>query len=679
MIDTEIPLTKDIRWLSRIIIWAIAFISVTLFVLGIYLGNSLREMLATVVSLAVSIIPEGLPVVLTLVLATGVARMAKKQAVVKRLQAVEALGQAKIIAVDKTGTITRNELLIREVHVDGKNFRIGGTGYEPKGEVMLGENVVDPPNHNELLLAGKIAAFCANAKAIFREEVKSWRVAGDPTEAALAVFAEKVGFHKSDLERESPLVHELPFDYKTKYHLTVHVVDDKEFLTIAGAPEAILDIAEKVLADGEEIRLTKEKKKELVGVFENMSGRGLRVIAFGYLSRHKTADHGAISINFEGLVFGGFYGMSDSLRPEVPEAVRRAEEAGMKVVMITGDHKLAAIAIAREAGIWKNDSKVLTGQDIDILHEDALSQEIGDVAVFARVTPEHKLKIVEAYRKKRQIIAMTGDGVNDAPSLVAADLGVAMGKIGTEVAKEAADIILLDDNFGSIVAAAEEGRSVYKTIKKVILYLFSTSLGELFVIAGALFLGYPLPLIPAQIIWLNFVTDSFQGISLGLEPKEKGLLEEEFKRPTRWIVDKLMAWRMVVMAAPMVIGTLYLFEKYLGNGMGLAKAQTMALTVLAAFQWINAWNCRSEKKSVLEQNPLTNKFLFLTTILVIVLHAAIIYVEPLQKIMGTVPLALKEWGIILLISLSILIAEEARKAHVSVAEKQKEEMGPGGN
>lgn len=672
-IDTEIPLKKDIRWLSRMIVQVIGVVSIGLFAAGIYFGKPLREMLATVVSLAVSIIPEGLPVVLTLVLASGVWRMAKRQAVVKKLQAVEALGQAKVIAVDKTGTITQNELIVKEVFVGWRKFGVGGTGYEPKGEIRLSENIVDPANHAELLLAGKIAAFCANARAVFWEETKTWKVSGDPTEAALAVFGEKMGFHKADLERESPLLHETPFDYDAKYHLTVHLVENgQEFVAVTGAPESILDITQRVFVAGEEVLLTPEKRAELLAIFEGMSGRGLRVVAFSYFVRPKTKNSEEVSVSLEGLVFGGFYGMSDSMRPEVPEAVRRARAAGMKIVMITGDHKLAAVAIAREAGIWEEGSRVLTGGEIDALPEEVLASKLEAVAVFARVTPEHKLKIIKAYRKRGEIIAMTGDGVNDAPSLVAADLGVAMGKIGTEVAKEAADIVLLDDNFGSIVAAAEEGRSVYKTIKKVVLYLFSTGLGELFVIAGALFSGYPLPLLPAHIIWLNFVTDGFQDIALGLEPKEEKLLEEKFERPTRWIVDRLMGWRMIVMAVPMAVGSLYIFEEYLGNGAGLAKAQTMVLTVLAAFQWINAWNCRSEKKSVFGQSPLTNKFLLVTTIIVVFLHILIIYHPPLQEIMGTVSLTLKEWGIILLMSLSVLVAEEARKAYASAKERQLE-------
>lgn len=666
-IDTEIPLKKDIRDLARFILWATAAISAAIFSVGVYFGRPVQEMFATVVALAVSIIPEGLPLILTLVLATGVWRMAKRNALVKKLQAVEALGQAKIIAVDKTGTITMNELIVREVFIGNKKFHIGGVGYEPQGEVRFRENVIDPANHPELLLAGKIAAFCANARAIFSEETKSWRVSGDPTEAAMGVFAEKVGFHKADLERESPLVHELPFDYKTKYHATAHLEGGNEFITVAGAPEAILKISEKIFIDGKPAALHDENKKEVMKVFHEMSARGLRVVAFGFFEKPQTKDHKTVEAELKETIFAGFYGMSDSLRPEVPEAMARAKEAGVKVVMITGDHKLTALAIAKEAGIYKEGDGILTEEELDYLSEENLAKELENVSVFARITPEHKMKIIKAYRKRGEIIAMTGDGVNDAPPLVAADLGVAMGKIGTEVAKEAADVILLDDNFGSIVSAIEEGRNMFKTIQKNILFLISTSLGEVFVIAGAVLAGLPLPVLPAQIIWLNLVTDPFMGLALAMEPKERGLLKKDFSRRGKGVIDNLMIRRFFFMAIPMTIGTFYLFR--MDFEFDLAKAQTIALTALAAFQWINAWNCRSESDSVFGRGMFANKHLLWATTGAVILQAVAIYAPPFQKILHTVPITPSDWWLIGLVALSILVVEEIRKCF-SVKEKQ---------
>lgn len=655
-IDTEIPLKTNIRDLSRLIIVTVVSISVTFFSLGILLGKSFKEMFTTVVSLSVSIIPEGLPIVVTLVLATGVWRMSKRNALVKKLQAVEALGQARVIAVDKTGTITKNELTIQRVYVDGKFFTVGGIGYEPKGDIRLGENIIDPLNHPELLFAGKISAFCANAHAAYDPENKKWRVFGDPTEAALAVFSEKIGFRKDDLERESPKIVEVPFDYKTKYHTTAHSVDGRVFLTVVGAPEVILKLASKQWDNGSYREISKKDNENLESIFLEMSQEGLRVLALA-IKENTPKTFGQKDIR--DLTFVGFVGMKDALRYEVKDAMQKATSAGIRVVMITGDHQLTAQSVAKEAEIYREGDESLTGQDIDAISDDELSQKLNKVSVFARVTPEHKLRIINAYRKRGEIVAMTGDGVNDAPSLVAADLGVAMGQMGTEVAKEASDIVLLDDNFGSIVSAVEEGRSIYKTIKKVILYLFSTSIGEVLTIAGALFLGYPLPLLAAQIIWLNFVTDGFLDVALAMEPKEEGLLRGNFERPKKYLVDKLMVQRMFFMAVPMMVGTLFLFKGYFEVDM--VKAWTISLTTLAVFQWFNAWNCRHESKSIFKMNPFSNKFLVGATLIVVSLQLLVIYNPLMQKLMRTVSLELSEWLIIISIAVSIVLVEEIRK------------------
>ena len=655
-IDTEIPLKTNIRYLSRVIIVTVAVISTSLIVLGVLSGKSLKEMFTTAVALSVSIIPEGLPIVMTLVLATGVQRMSKRNVLVKRLQAVEALGQTKIIAVDKTGTLTRNEMVIQRVYVDGKIFDITGNGYEPKGEATFDGKTIDPLNHTDLLFSGRIAAFCANARLSFLEETSTWKIAGDPTEAAMLVLSEKIGFRHEALEQETPKIFELPFDYQKKYHATIRAVDGKNFLTIVGAPEKVLELCKNIWHKNETETLNGEKKKELESVFHNLAQGGFRVVAYAINPDTERSVDGNV---IPPLTFVGFFGMSDALRPEVKEAMQRVRAADMRVVMITGDHRLTAQAIAKEADIWREGDSVLTGEEIDKMSDDELSKKLAHTSVFARVTPDHKLRIIQAYRKRGEIVAMTGDGVNDAPSLVAADLGVAMGKIGTEVAKEASDIVLLDDNFASIVSAAEEGRGIYKTIKKVILYLFSTSVGEVLVIAGALVLGYPLPLLAAQIIWLNFVTDGFLDVALAMEPKEQELLQGKFERPKKWIVDGLMAQRMFLMALPMAIGTLYLFKGYFETD--LTKALTISLTTLAMFQWFNAWNCRSESKSIFQMNPFSNKFLVGATVIVIFLQLFALHTPFLQKILHTTPLSLLEWLIIIPIASSIILVEEIRK------------------
>lgn len=655
-IDTEIPLKVNIRYLSRLIILAVAGIVTSLFFLGIALGKSAREMFTTVVSLSVSIIPEGLPIVITLVLATGVWRMSKRNALVKRLQAVEALGQARIIAIDKTGTITKNEMVIQRVHIEDKLFEVTGTGYDPKGEVRIEGSIVDPPNHPELLLAGKIAAFCADSRVVHDEKTNQWRIVGDPTEAAMLVFGEKMGFHKGDLEQESPETDEIPFDYKLKYHATVHKVGGKRFLTVVGTPEVILNLSSRIWQKGEARSLFKEKKEELEKTFIRLSGEGFRVLAFAI--SHDVPEN-ITPEKIRRLTFAGFFGMKDALRPEVKEAIEKAKSAGIRVIMITGDHKITAQVIGKEAGIYREGNEVLIGEEVDKLSDAELALRLPKISIFARVTPDHKLRIINAYRARGEIIAMTGDGVNDAPSLVAADLGIAMGKIGTEVAKEASDIVLLDDNFASVVSAIEEGRNIYKTIKKVVLYLFSTSAGEVLTISGALFLGYPLPLLAAQIIWLNLVTDGFLDVALAMEPREKGLLQGNFERPKKYLIDRLMGKRIIIMAIPMAIGTLFLFEGYFEAD--ITKAWTISLTTLAVFQWFNAWNCRSEEKSIFQMNPFSNRFLVGATVIVVLLQLLAVYNPLMQKILHTTSLELREWLLIIAVAASIILIEEIRK------------------
>lgn len=667
-IDTEIPLKTNIRLLSRLIIIITFAIAIFLLVFGVLTGKPLGMMLATVISITVSVIPEGLPVAITIVLASGVWRMSKRNALVKRLQAVEALGQAGLIAVDKTGTITRNEMMVQTAYIDGKSFEIGGAGYEPKGEVRLSGLAIDPPNHPELLLLGKLATYCANANAMFDEEKKIWRVSGDPTEAALGVFGRKLGFIKEDLERESPLLFEVPFDYSLKYHSTLHKEPSGSIMTVVGAPEVILNLSSKIWSNGEEVYIDKEKIENLI--IEN-SLKGLRVLG---VAMKKIDSNEITTTDADDLVFVGFLGLKDGLRAEVKESARRAIEAGIRVVMITGDHQSTAKTIAEEAHIFRPGDRVLTGAEVEKLSDKELESKVMGTSVFARVTPEHKLRIINAFKANGLIVAMTGDGVNDAPSLVAADLGVAMGRTGTEVAKEAADIVLLDDNFGSIVSAVEEGRSIYMTIKKVVLYLTSTSIGELLVITGALLLGFPLPLLPAQIIWLNFVTDGFFTVALALEPREKNLLRQNFEKPKKYLVDKLMVVRMIVMSLPMMIGTLILFQRY--YPLDMAKAWTVSLTILAVYQWLNAWNCRSENKSVFALNPFSNIYMIMATLAAALMQLLAVYHPLFQRFLRTVPLELSDWVAIIAFSTFIIFAEEIRKIFTWQKQKHSSSSAP---
>lgn len=636
----EIPLQKNIRELSKIIMLVVFALSIVLFVVGILLGQPFLSMIKTVVSLAVSIIPSGLPVVMTLVLANGVWRMSQRKALVKKLAAVEALGQTDIIAVDKTGTITKNELVVEVLVVQGKQFDVKGNGYEPKGDIYFGSASVSPLDIPELVLAGKIASF-ASAELIYTAETSKWQVSGDPTEGALLVLAEKIGFKPEDMQKRHEVLQDIPFDYQLKFHGVVYKDGPKQTLAVVGAPEAIA-------------KLCHIPEKDMHDKVGPLVSDGLRVVAFAFANVAGQID----TADIPKLTFGGLYGMRDSLHAEVPAAVEAVIAGGIRVIMITGDHKLTAQAIAKQANIFEQGDLVITGDQLEAMSDIELKGKLEVVSVFARVTPHHKLRIVQQLKANGHIVAMTGDGVNDVPSLAAADLGIAMGVSGTEVTKEAADIVLLDDNFATIAAAVEEGRSIYKTIERALLYLFSTGVAELFTIALALFVGWPLPIVAVQILWLNFVTDGFLTVSFAMEPNEENLLRAGKLKTHKYMISKAMLRRMIMMGAVMTFSTLALFYFYKDGD--YLKATTIALTVLAVLQWINAWNCRSEKVSAF-RNLLTNPFLIGATALVILLQIVAIYNPFFQTYLKTVPLDAGEWLIILAMSAPLLLIEELRK------------------
>ncbi|HAR99814.1 MAG: Cation-transporting ATPase, E1-E2 family [Candidatus Moranbacteria bacterium GW2011_GWC2_37_73] len=652
-VDGEFPLKGDIRKLSNFVIVFVVIVSVLLFLLGLFNGLVLKDIFKTMVAVSVSIIPEGLPIVITLVLASGVWRMGKKNVLIKKLQAVEVLGETKILAVDKTGTVTKNELVVESVYIGQNLFKVQCNGYAPTGGITLNGKTIDPLNHLELLMAGKLAALNSSANLIFEKKKKLWKIAGDPTEGAVTVFSKKIGFHRDDLISEEILIDEIPFDYELKFHATLHKQDKNNLLIITGSPEVVLELSEKESDVNGFKKITVKRKHEIQAMMQSMFEDGLRVIGFAYL---ETKLHSLDKEKIPKLVFGGFFAIKDALRSEVKSAVRQVAMSGIKVVMITGDHESAARSIAKEAGIFKVKDEVLSGEEIRNLTDNELASKISNVSVFARITPDQKLRIIKAYQSNGMVIAMTGDGVNDALSLTASDIGIGMGKIGTEVAKEASDLILLDDNFANITHGVEEGRNIFNTIKKVVLYLFSTSLGEVLVILGALFLGFPLPILAAQILWLNLVTDGFLDMALAMEPKEDD--NNRLYKKT-FIIDKLMMQRMFFMALPMAIGTIYLFSQYYQTD--IAKAWTISLTTMAVFQWFNVWNCRSKEKSIFVMNPFSNKFLVSATGIVVSLQLLAVYNPFFQKILRTVPLSGKEWLLIALIASSIIIVEELRK------------------
>ena len=653
-IEEDLPIKKDIKKLSRFIILAVFLASILMFGVSLNHGQPVKEIFLTVVAMAVSIIPEGLPIVVTLVLATGVWRMGRKNVLIKKMQAVEALGKIKVLALDKTGTVTKNQLTVKKIYAVGKDFIVKGVGYEPRGEIKLKGKIIEPLNHPELLLIGKIGILCSDASLFFDNKSENWKISGDPTEGATLVLGEKLGFNKGDLEQDLKKIDEQVFDYKLKYHATLHQDEKINFMSVVGAPEEILKLSSKIWGLKKSSKLSSSEKNKLQKIFLKMSAKGLRVLA---VAKKDLKGIKKISNQINNLEFVGFLGVEDSLKLEVNEAVDEIKKAGIEPVMITGDHRITAQAIAKQAGIFNRKSLILEGRDIEDLTEKQLAKKLNRVNVFARVTPLHKLKIINAYKLSKKTVAMTGDGVNDALSLTSADVGVAMGKIGTEVAKEASDIVILDDNIGSIVAGVEEGKNILKTIKRVVLYLFSTSFGEFLTILIAVLVGWPLPILATQILWLNLVTDGFLDIALAMEPKRKGLkLNRKMKEN---IIDKLMLFRIGLMGTAMAIGTLFLFGQYFKED--LNKAWTISLTTLAVFQWFNAWNCRSRVHSIFQMNPFSNKFLIGANLLVIFLQLLIIYNPFFQVIFKTTALKIQDWFYIILIASSIILVEEIRK------------------
>ncbi|MBI3231500.1 MAG: HAD-IC family P-type ATPase [Candidatus Doudnabacteria bacterium] len=652
--ETEIPLQKNIRRLSQLIIYAVGAISAGLFFLGLLFGRGAKEMFAVVVSLAVSMIPEGLPLVLTLILVTGVHRMSKRHALIKRLQAVEALGQANILAVDKTGTITKNEMVVKKIFTGGKIYQITGNGYEPQGQALLGGEV--QALTSDLELAAKVGSLASRATVRFSEKDGVFKVVGDPTEAAMQVLGEKFGFAREQLLVQYQELEEIPFDYKTKFRAVFyHQADGGVFCAASGAPEVLIEKAALCLEAGQHKACSPAVKKILQAAVEEFSKQGLRVVAFGYKILAK--DYPLSSI--DGLIFGGLYAMEDSVRSEVVYAITQAESAGVKVVMITGDHKQTAKAIAKEAGIFREGDEIITGSQLQEMSEGELVKNLPKVSIFARVAPEDKMKIIKAYKRLGLTVAMTGDGVNDAPSLVAADLGVAMGKIGTEVAREAADIVLLDDNLESIVAAIEEGRAMYKNIQKSLLFLFSTSLGELLTISAALVLRMPMPVLAVQILWLNLITDPLIGTALALDKKEPGLLNKGFQKLPKYFINQTMLVQMILVAGSMAAGTLFLFNIY--HPVDYWKGITIALTALAVFQWYNGFNCQSLSESIFNRQIFRNLYLWLGLLGNAALQIFAIYSPYMQKFLKTTPLTWAEWVMILGIGFLVVAVEEVRK------------------
>lgn len=661
-ISTDIPLKYELTRLSYTILAFIFVVCLALFVIGLWTGRPFTELLVMLTALFICVIPEGLPVVLTLVLVTGAYRMAKKNVLIRNLQAVEALGRTDVIVIDKTGTLTRNEMMVSSVFADDKTYTVTGQGYFPEGGLYDNGHHVTVPDDSRLSYIGIASALLNTAELSFDKRRNLFEIKGDYTEAALYVLAQKMGYKQDELLKTYRCQYEIPFDSELMYHAGFFEHNGKGIAFVTGAAEKLFSMDHDV---------SQGMHDHLAQLLQD----GLRTVAFGMkeyaldeVGTHAT-DHALLQayqhIIEHGLKLLGLCGIQDSIRPEVADIIEQTRDAGLHVVMATGDHKKTALYVAKNVGMYRSGDEIIEANELDQMSQKELVGRLAHTTIFSRVTPDDKVAIVSAFHQRGDIVAMTGDGINDVPSMLAADLGIAMGQIGTEITKQAADIILLDDSFINIVRAIEQGRHIFYTLRRVVLYFFATNMGEIWIVLFALFTNLPLPLTAAQILWLNFVTDGFLDVGLSMEPQEPDLLNATWLQERTRLVDKNLMLKSFYFSIPMGIVSLWVFKwAYAGNPDSLAYARTMTLITMAMFQWFNVWNCRSEERSIFSSGLFSNRWLIAATLFVLFLQFGLTYLPFMQFIFKTVPLSLQDWLLILAVSAPIVVVEEVRKALV---------------
>lgn len=651
MLDAEdentTPLQKNLAQLGKTLGFAAVGISIVMFIVSMFQGRDFLEMFMTSISLAVAAIPEGLPAIVAIVLALGVQRMIKENAIIRKLPSVETLGSVNIICSDKTGTLTINKMTVKKFYINGETKNL--------------EEIDIKNDESKLLVDGMILCNDATSK----DGVQT----GDPTEVALIDVGNKINIFKEDLNKAHKRVNEIPFDSDRKLMTTVNTYDKVFNVFTKGAIDSILKISNKILINGEIKDFTKEEKEKVLMASNLMSDDALRVLALGY--KVIDTEHVAIDDLEKDLIFVGLMGMIDPPREEVKGSIQVSKNAGIRTIMITGDHKNTAVAIAKELGIANDISEAMSGSEIDTYSDEEFTKIVNNYRVFARVSPEHKVKIVKAFKSHGNIVSMTGDGVNDAPSLKAADIGVAMGITGTDVAKGAADMVLTDDNFTTIVSAVEEGRNIFNNIKKSILFLLSCNLGEVVALFVAILLNWAAPLLPIHILWVNLITDSFPALSLGVDPGDKGVMDLPPRNPK----ESLFAGRMgkLLILNGILIGITTLFAFVLGEYLypdSLRHAQTMAFVVLSVSQLFYSLAMRNETKSLFQVGVFKNKWLIGSILLGILLQLTIITIPFTATIFKVYSLTLKDWGIVILISLIPFVINEIIKIFFRMKDKK---------
>jgi len=646
------------KWLGIACIVVVAAVSL----LGLVQGLGYLQMFTWGVSLAVAAVPEALPAVVTGALAIGVQRMAKRNSIVRKLPAVETLGSTTVICVDKTGTLTKGEMTVREVFLNGEIIHVMGTGYQPHGSFLKeGGPIV---NNRGIKFLLQVASLCNDAR--LEEEKGTWQVMGDPTEGALIVAAAKSSISQEEITREYPRIGELQFTSERKLMTTIHTTPyGGKIACVKGAPEVVLEKSMYLQKGEARLKLTDGLKAEVLRTNEEMAARALRILAIAYRELPEGMEKFDDESTERDLTFLGLVGMIDPPREEAKPAVELCEQAGVKVVMITGDHKLTAIAIAKELGLMSETQLAMTGEALDKLDDKEFANIVEDVAVYARVSPEHKLRIVKALKLNGHVVAMTGDGVNDAPALKSADIGISMGITGTDVSKEASDMILADDNFASIVAAMQEGRTIYDNIKKYLAYLLSCNIGEILIMFLISLISFiqnthlPLPLIAVQILWVNLVTDGLPALALGVDPPDPDIMQHPPRDPKESVFTARVNGLIAVAAVTMTIFTIPMFLCELTFGERVAR--TMVFTLIVMFEMFNAFNCRSERHSLLKIGFTKNRFLLMAVASSILLQLAVIYVPFLQVIFETAPLDAYDWALVTLLSATVIVTVEASK------------------
>jgi len=616
--------------------------------LGVARGHEILEMFIWGIALAVAAVPEALPAVVTIGLALGVKRMVARHALIRKLPAVETLGSTTVICSDKTGTLTQDQMTVRHLYLNNSFIDVSGVGYEPEGEFYLDGTPVEPSKDPHLQTLLQIGSLCNDTSLASVEGV--WQIKGDPTEGALTVLAAKAGIEQDECNRRFLRVAEVPFSSERKRMTTVHQGSQGRIAYSKGAPEAIVERCTYIYANEQESRLTAENREAILSAAQNMAGEALRVLAMAYVRLDDTAVvNEAVEQN---MVLVGLVGMIDPPREEVKEALRLCQQASIKAVMITGDHKLTAIAIARELGLLQ-EGATLTGSELDSLSEADFEAIVEKIEVYARVSPVHKLRVVEALAKKKHVVAMTGDGVNDAPALKRADIGIAMGITGTDVTKETADMILTDDNFASIVATVEEGRGVFDNVKKFLMYLLACNLGEILLMAVALLfgplLGLPagaLPLIAIQILYVNLATDGLPAIALSVEPAEPDIMQRP-PRPRRQGVFTAPVLRLMLLGGIWTfILTLGVFVWAVNSGRSILEAESLCFVTLILIEFVAAFNYRSEKHSLFKLGFFTNRWLLLAIFWECIMLSLVIYLPVLQGPFHTFGLGITDWLIV---------------------------------